>query len=592
MEPSIYDFIKEEEAGYELPVQIIDGYEWSMKNHIKTTVLYKNSQFTTGKDDNKPFKNIIRPILNLQYRAEGFDVKDIELFINSKDEYYKSFLIKKYHEKWARENGIDTFIDQLVESYVDFGGALVKNVKGVRPEVVPLQSIAFADQTDLLSGPFAIKHYYNPAQLLEMEDLGWGKQSSGATGTLQDVIYLSSAYKKVGDEQVKTTGKYIEVYEVHGNFPLSYLDPEGSTEKYSNQLHICTFYIDDKGKRNWITLFAGPERKPVFKLVLRDEIYGRALGLGGAEELFEPQVWINYDQIRMKQMLDEAAKIIYKTTDDAIAARNNTRNMSTGEILSLAEGKDIGQVDNYPRNVAVFEKNVSDWEAHAQMMGSANDAIMGESPTSGTPFKLQELVTAEGHSIHEYRKGKLATFVEEIYRDWILPQLGTEITKGKEFISELSLEELQSVSQSMIDNMVADNDKEAVLSGKVIPDDATKEAFKQKTREEFMKGGSKRFLKILDGEFKESEIDVYANVAGKQKNMAAMTDKLVNIFRTVVASPDVLSNPSMAKLFNEILESSGLSPMDFGSLQANKPEPQQIQVQPQPVQPQPQQPLV
>src|SRR3990167_8611212 len=97
---SVFDFIRAEETSYQtLPVQIVDGYEWHMPEHIKLTVLYKNSIYSTGKDDNKPFKNITRPILNLQYRSEGFDVKDIELFVNERKNYYKSFLVKKFHDK-------------------------------------------------------------------------------------------------------------------------------------------------------------------------------------------------------------------------------------------------------------------------------------------------------------------------------------------------------------------------------------------------------------------------------------------------------------------------------------------------------------
>src|SRR6267154_2047215 len=170
MQRNIYDFVVAEETAYNtIPVQVADGYEWSMPTHIRTTVLYKNSQYLTGKDDSKPFKNIIRPILNLQYRAEGFDVKDIVLFVNDSEKYYMSFLVSKYHEKWARENKIDTFIDNLVESFIDFGGSLVKNVNSERPEVVKLQSIAFCDQTDLLGGPLAIKHFFSPSQLLDMQ---------------------------------------------------------------------------------------------------------------------------------------------------------------------------------------------------------------------------------------------------------------------------------------------------------------------------------------------------------------------------------------------------------------------------------------
>src|SRR3990167_3361473 len=119
-------------------------------------------------------------------------------------------------------------------------------------------------------------------------------------------------------------------------------------------------------------------------------------------------------------MLDAAAKIVYKTTDPAFANRNKTRNLVNEEILVLADGKDIGQIDNYPRNIAIFEKSVNEWEAHARSMGSAQEAITGDEPPAGTPFKSVEFQASESHSLHECRKGKLATFLDEVYQDWII----------------------------------------------------------------------------------------------------------------------------------------------------------------------------
>jgi hypothetical protein len=73
------------------------------------------------------------------------------------------------------------------------------------------------------------------------------------------------------------------------------------------------------------------------------------------------------------------------------------------------------------------------------------------------------------------------------------------------------------------------------------------------------KQGSKKFFKILKDEMKDITISVFTNIAGKQKNLALLTDKLVGVFRQVVATPQILQDPMMVSMLNQIMESSGLN---------------------------------
>jgi len=579
----IFSYIKTEEANYQsLPIQISEGYEWSMFKHIKLTLLYKASKFETGNTDNKPFRNIMRPILNLQYRAEGFDVKDIVLFVNSAKNYYKSFLVRKYHDKWARDNSIDTFIDDMVESYVDFGGALLKNVNDKKPEVVPLQRIAFCDQTDILSGPICERHAYSPDQLKEMEKQGWGDEKKGATIGIDELITLSKGYKQDNQtgKKSKTPGRYIEIYELHGMFPEWWLDKNNS-DKFIRQLHIVAFYQKEGGEKQGVCLYKGREKELIYKFIARDKIYGRALGFGGAEEMFESQVWVNYDIIRIKDMLDAASKVIFQTADRTFAKRNKLKNLDNLEILTTEDGKTVSQINTTPVNIRLFENSIVEWEDSARTIGAATESIMGEQPKSGTPFKLQELVTAESHSLHEYRKGKLATFLDEVYRDWIIPYIAKEINQGQEFIAELDLEEMQGIADSIVTNEANKIIKEKILNGELVEKEEI-EKYKQEIRDNFRKGGNKKFIKILEKEIQDAPIDVFVSIVGKQKYLAQITDKLVNVFRQIIASPTILDDPRMGKIFNQILEASGLSPIDF--YQSPK---QQIQQPAMPVAPLP-----
>src|SRR3990167_9093375 len=244
----IYELIKQQETAYTRSIQLNESWNWSMKTHIKLSTLYKNSQFATGNSeserDSKPFKNIVRPILNLRYRAEDIDVKDIFLYVDNPDSYHLSFLVKKYHDDvFVIENDLDTYFDELKESKIDFGGGLSKKSKEIKPEVVPLESIAFCDQTDILSGPIGLKHFFSPDQLKAMEKVGWGSEKNCATISIKNLITLSR-HDKVKDTQTAlktaTPGKYIEIYEVHGNMPEHFLKDNANPfdENYVSQLQM------------------------------------------------------------------------------------------------------------------------------------------------------------------------------------------------------------------------------------------------------------------------------------------------------------------------------------------------------------------
>jgi hypothetical protein len=573
----VFSYIKAEETSYKTyRVPVAEGYEWNMYEHIRKSTLYRDSKFTEGANDGtRPFKNIIRRINNLQHHATGFDVKDIEPFVNDSKNFHKSFLTRKYHPKWARKHNLDTFIDEMVESYVDFGLALVKHVNKIAPEVVPLQSLAFCDQTDVLSGPICIKHQYSPAQL---------KAFGGKWKNIDEVITLARKEKtNPNGVATKTPGKFIEVYELDGVFPNAWLKNEDASEEdeenYSQQLHIITFYKNEDGNLQGIPLFQGPGDPDKYKAVKRDPIFGRACGFGGIEELFEPQIWTNYDEIRIQGMLDAASKMIGVTDDPKMATANKITDLENGEWIVLGEGKTATQLNTQPANIKFFENASDRWEQHAQGVGSANDAQLGESPTSGTPFKLQELVTYQGKGPHEYRKGKLATFLGEIYRDWTLEDLAREMNKEQEFVEELSLDELKYVADCLVKRAAFEFETDMVLRGETIDPTKTEE-LKQRVRDDWMStGGSKRFFKLLKDDLKTLPLDVEINIAGKQKNLAGMADKMGNVFSRIIANPQgfiqTMQIPGAESSFNDMLEASGLSPWRFSAM--TKEQVQQIQ---------------
>ena len=71
-----------------------------------------------------------------------------------------------------------------------------------------------------------------------------------------------------------------------------------------------------------------------------------------------------------------------------------------------------------------------------------------------------------------------------------------------------------------------------------------------------------RDFALID-QIRRAAVSVMTNIAGKQKNLALITDKLTNVLRQVMSTPQILQDPEMVKIFNQIMESSGLQPINF-----------------------------
>lgn len=568
MSDNIYDFIIEEEATFKtLRVPITSSKDWNMHEHIERCTNVSNGWFHKGQNDgNRPYTDIVTPIINVAFRSEGFDVKDIVPYVNDAQKYYKSFLVKKYHPQWARKNELDTFIDEMVESSVIYDLALIKNCNNERPQVVPLQSIAFCDQTDVLAGIFGFKHQYSVDEMLEYA----GKWDANK---IDEAITMAKASKPVemaNGQEVKTPGKYIEVYEVHGMMPDSWLNDDGDMNKYSPQMHIVSFYTGADNKKKGITLFKGAEKKPIFKKVVLKPVFGRACGRSIVESLFEDQVWTNYSGIRLKELLDAAALVLFQTDDDEFGNQKLT-NLKKNTILKHSPGRPITRMDTTVPNITAFTNDQDKRAQNARILGSASEGALGISPSSGTPFKLQDLIVQEGQGIHEYRQGKLATFMsDQLYRDWILKFLVDEMNQGRKFSEELSLDELEEIADQITTNEIEKKIKRLILASGKVPTNEERELMRTTFRDEFMKKGNRRFFEILQNELKGIPVDVYVNIAGKQKKMAQNADKLTNLIMAVLKNPGAFSQvPGVGKMFNELLEASGFSPI--GNSKITKP---------------------
>ena len=575
-----FEYIKTQENAFRVDrVPLTRSKSWSMYEHIERCTNVANAWFNKGSNEDglRPYNDIVTPIIDVAFRSEGFDVKDIIPFVNDPDSYYLSFIAKKYHPQWARKNELDTFIDEVVETSIIYDLVLVKNINDTRPEVVDIKTIAFCDQTNVLAGPICIKHNYTISELVEFK----GKWDSDK---IDQAIVMALYEKKeplANDQSIKTPGKYIEVYELRGNLPETWMYPEAKPFQYCNQMHIVCYYTDKDGNKQGITLYKGKD-KPLsdnFKALKIDAVRskGRACGRSIVERLFEPQVWNNYAGIKLKEMLDSAVNLLQSDSEEV--GNQKIKGLSNFTLLKHETGKPLSRVDMNLQNVPAIQNFQIGQENQAQKLGSASDASLGKNPVSGTPFSTTNALLQQGEGIHEYRQGKIATFFSDVlYRDWILAYMVKDLNKGDTFSEELSLDELQEISETISENKLNKKVKQAILSGQIVTQEEV-DSYKYVFKQEFLKGDSRKFFKDFKDAFKDLPLKVFVNISGKQKNMAANADKLSNLIATFIQAGIPITG--MAKAINELLENSGLSPINFSQI-IEQPPPQEPQAQPQP----------
>lgn len=589
--PDIHDWVTNEENLFQTDeIKVGDNWWWNFRNHVQMIFHLKNGLFFTGQNNwLRAFKNIMEPILELSYWTEDLEVKDVTFFIESEVGKVLSFFVKKYHDEvYTREHDLDTLFDEITESDLDYGGVIVQEGAN-RPEIISLNSVAFCDQTDILGGAIAFKYYFSPSKLRGMSKFGWGEEKNGATISLEDLCTLATFEKDtggmIGDKQNKVPSKTIEVYVVRGNMPDHYLKDNNDMEYYCNQLQIIAEYYDKDNNKQGVFLYRKEASEDDLKFFTSKAVYMRALGRGVGERLLHPQIWTNFLTIHKMAMLEAGAKSPLVTDDPTWTQKNKIQDMENLEVTTIEDGKEVKLIQTInPTNIQLYDNDINFWYEHAQNAGAAQDPILGKEAASGTTFRGQERSVAQGRGSHDKRRGQRAKFIEDIYRSWIIPDITKEILKGKKFMATLSTEEITWVANELAESLTTKRVKDMILyEGKMVSKEE-QDALRQITKDTFLKKGNKHLLQILKDEFSDVELKIGINVAGKQKNLVELSDKLLSIFQFIFANPQgfqsAMQIPALAKSFENILEYGGMSIADFSTLMQAPTQPIVSPIQP------------
>lgn len=569
---TIFDEYKDLKQDYEsTSIQIVSGLTFSQYQTIRMVEFYTNSKYLSGPTDSlgrvKPFYNIVNANVDVAVVATDIDRKDIDVTSDNPGEYTKSFILRRLVYNWMGEADFGVTLNDMGDTRARYGGVLVKKCiykedgkDEMKIDVVKWKNV-ITSQNDILNNPI-LEEFYMSAWELSQKDKVWDN--------------VPEAMKMFRNKSGKYTD--IKIVDIYGAFPKSIFEGdyrEGDID-YTLQHHIIA--VKNNGK--YVSLFKEEIDEIPYKYCAWKQVAGRDLGRGVVEDGEEAQVWTNDAAIGEKNAFELGSKVFFKTNSQKIG-NNVLTDANNGTIFKLEGQTDINVVNTITNALPEFQNLIEKWGKQYDRASAITDALRGETPPSGQPYRLQALVTQQSASQFDYRREEMGLFLEEIFEDWVLPYITKKFNKqfilSSNLFSETELKKIdenfatENANNDFVDKFIANlnaGDKVTTL------DQQSYDTMKNDYSSKIKQTGKQRFLEVPKDYFKDIECRVTINTTGEQRNKMAILESLSNIINTVSANPAILQDETLRTIFNRILElsGSGISSVDLPST----PAPQQM----------------
>lgn len=552
-------------TNYDKTIDLVEGLPFSQKDKIRTIEFYSNSKYLNGNKDElgreKPFMQILNAICDVENTAKDIDTKDIQIISDDSNHYLESWLLSKDMYVWMKEADFAKTLNDMRDVHTRYGSLLIKKVikDGKLTIELPEWKNILTDQVDIIKGGIVETHWMTANELSKMTE--W-----------KNIDKVLEKLKGGG------SSKRIPVYEIRGEFSrATYKDAEGEKyntkdeKEFSYQLYYIAGNPVESGKiesyETYETLYCEDDTERVYKYLARKPKAGRAFGVGVYEEGEEAQVWTNDAVLKQYRAMEYTTKVIAQTASKKLKGRNLLTETDDGTVLETEPDKPITALNLLPSGgLNQYGLLIEQWYDQLQKTTSAYSAQRGDTPPSGTPFRLQATVLQQSSSVFKVLQQEFGIFLTEVIEDWVMPYLSKQLSKEHLLAYDFSPEELKEIDERFSQHYANENTKSKILSGGI----ATPEEYQVwiDNADEFIKRTkSKRFIKIPKDFYKNLEVKVTVNITGEQRNKAATLESLNNILVTYASNPSLAGDPVASQILMKIVELSGagISPVTLTS---------------------------
>ena len=560
---------------------------FNLKDNINRVDAYINSKHISGDTDSlgrdKPFFNITTSAVNVWYRATDIDRKDIKVKPSKIKDTVKALIASKQLEKEMEKMSFGQFLNKWGRGLARDGSVVVKFVEKdgqLHANVISWQSLII-DPIDFDNNPVIEILQLTPAQLR--------REKAYDQEIVSNLIKtVKSRETNTGNSQ-NTSENYIKLYEIHGELPLSYITgKEKDDEEYTQQMHVISFVEGKGGEYEDFTLVKGREKEHPYMITHLIEEDGRSKSIGAVEHLFEAQWMQNHTAKQIKDHLDLASKMIYQTADPNFVGQNVLEEIQSGDILTHAPNKPLNQLNNSSHDIGTLQSFGEQWKALGNEITGISEAMLGETPKSGTAWRQTEAILRESHSLFEVMTENKGLHIIDMMHRFILPYIKKKlINNHEEILATLKDNEIEVIDARYIsveaDKRAKEDIKDALLKGEV-PLEVGTEKYAGDIKQELSKLGNRRSfvpddITNLDWNeyFKDMEWEIEVDVTGEAKDTQANLTTLTTVLQTIAGNPMILQDKNAKLLFNKILNMTGaVSPLE---LSETTPVPQQTNPQ-------------
>jgi len=438
----IYKIIEEEIRSYmEDPVEISDGHHYLQSKLIKRIHVYANKVYPGGKVDSqgnyKYWFDVQDPRIDSEVKNIDFDTKDILLYSENQKDNVAVIIANLAIDQWMKETKVYSKINDAVEEGSGWGNVIWKKIKGGFEKLDPLNTYVINTTAKTLEdSPVIERHVLTQSQMR-------AKSESWDQAKMEEAI--TSGGNKSFSSQKDTNKKetqipYYEIFERNGEISIHDLKEaqgksgsEADKKKYVYaKVVVCGLEKSEGGGSADTTyvLYAKELKSGIpYKEYHRGRYKGRWWREGLYEILFDIQTRANEIGNQIAQGLEYSSKIVLKSSENLLV-ENIMTDIMNGDIV---KSKDLSQVK---LEIPGMAQLVTDWNnlmILADKLANSYEVVQGET-SSNVPFRSTALLNINANKLFNFLREKLAGALEEVFEEWICPQLLEDI-KAKDILT-------------------------------------------------------------------------------------------------------------------------------------------------------------